>query len=95
MRKGHPPVDIQPDSEVHSVVAWEDIPLGFMWMLVASPGFVGIKYFLNWPPGENEDLLIAEFQIGHYERCKDKLLPRKLENLSLLSSIPRTRKRHK
>ena len=28
MRKGHPPVDIQADSEVHSVVAWEDIPLG-------------------------------------------------------------------
>ena len=24
--KGHPPIDIQPDSDVHSVVAWEDIP---------------------------------------------------------------------
>lgn len=50
VRKEHSPIDIQPDSEVHSVVAWEDTPLGFMKMQMASPEFVGIKCFRNWPP---------------------------------------------
>jgi hypothetical protein len=76
--KGHPPVDIQLDSEVHSVIAWEDILLGFMKMQVVSPEFVGIKYFRNWPPEENEDLIVAIFQKDHYERCKDRLLPLRL-----------------
>jgi hypothetical protein len=89
MRKGYPPVDIQLDSEVHSVIAWEDIPLGFMKMQVVSPEFVGIKYFRNWPPEENKDLIVAILQKDHYERCKDRLLPLRLQNLSLLSSIYR------
>jgi len=95
MRKGHPPVDIQPDSEVHSVIAWEDIPLGFMKMQVVSPEFVGIKYFRNWPPEENEDLIVTTFRKDRYEQCKDRLLPLRLQNLSLLSSIHRMRRRRR
>jgi 2EXR family len=95
MRKGHAPIDIQPDSEVHSVVAWEDIPLGFRKMQVVSPEFVVIKYFRNWPPEENEDLIFAKFRKDRYEECKDKLLPLRLQNLSLWNSVDRMRRRHK
>jgi hypothetical protein len=95
MRKGHAPVDIQPDSKVHSVIAWEDIPLGFMKMQVVSPEFVNIKYFRNWPLEENEDLIVAIFRKDRYERYKDRLLPLRLQNLSLLSSIHGMRRRCK
>jgi hypothetical protein len=64
-------------------------------MQVVSPEFVGIKYFRNWPPEENEDLIVAIFQKDHYERCKDRLLPLRLQNLSLLSSIHRMRGRRR
>ncbi|PVH69147.1 hypothetical protein DL98DRAFT_385313, partial [Cadophora sp. DSE1049] len=55
MRKEHAPIDIHPDSEVHSVVAWEDVPLGFLKMQEASLDFVAIKCFWNWPPEEDEE----------------------------------------
>jgi hypothetical protein len=35
-KRGH--INIQPDSEVHSVITWEDIPLGFMRIQAARPG---------------------------------------------------------
>jgi hypothetical protein len=95
MRKGHTPIDIQPDSEVHSVVAWEDIPLGFMRMQVASPQFVSIKCFWNWPPEEDEEPIIVTFQKDHYERHKAMLLPPRLQHLSLGSSIHRMRGRRR
>lgn len=87
MRNGNAPIDIQPDSEVHSVVAWEDIPLGFMQ--VASPEFVDIKYFWNWPPKEDEEPMTATFWEG-YKRYKAKLLPPRLQHLSLGSSRGRS-----
>ena len=93
MRKGHPPVDIQPDSEVHSVVAWEDVPLGFMRMQVASPESVDIKCFWNWPPEEDKEPRTVTFREDHYERYKHKLLPLRLYNLSLGSSRHRMRRR--
>lgn len=95
MRKGHKvtPIDIQPDSEVHSVVAWEDIPLGFMRMQVASPPLV-IKYFWNWPPEEDEEPIIATFH-KDYERYMAKLLPPRLQHLSLGSSIHRMQGRRR
>jgi hypothetical protein len=82
MRKGCPPVDIQPDSEVHSLVAWEDIPRGFMRMTIASE-FVRIKWLWNWPPKENEDVNITEIKKKYYERYKDRFLPWRLQDLGL------------
>ena len=92
MRKGHTPIDIQPDTEVHSVVAWD--PLGFIRMQVASPEFVDIKYFWNWPPEEDEEPMIVAFRKGHYEQYKARLLPPRLQHLSL-GSIHRMRGRRR
>ncbi len=94
MRKGHPLVDIEPDSEVHSVIAWEDILLGFMIMQVASSEFVNIKCFQNWPPEEDEEVKVVLFRKNHYEWPKNRSLPLRLQNLSLLSYIHGMLRRH-
>lgn len=59
---------------------------------MAPPEFVGIKYFRDWSPEEDEDPIMAIFRKGHYEQCKDRLLPLSLRNLSLLSSIYNVRR---
>lgn len=92
MRYGHPPINSHADAEVHSIVSWKDIPLGFQVMDTVSPETLGIMYFSNWPPEEDESLLMAIICKDRYEHCKDRLLPRRLQNLGLFSPLRRPRR---
>lgn len=91
IRREHPPINIQPNSEVHSVVAWEDIPLSFIWTQTSLER-ISIKYFRDWPPDENSIVMELTFRKDRYERFKD-MLPWRLQGLH--SVIPGLRRRRR
>jgi hypothetical protein len=63
------PIEFRPDSEVHSIVAWINIPLGFK-IMVRPHGTVVIDHFYNWPPKENEVLCLTAVGGGPNESNK-------------------------
>jgi hypothetical protein len=92
-RYGNPPINSHADAEVHSIVSWKDIPLGCKVMDTVSPATLGVMYFRNWPPEEDESLVVAIICKDRYEQCKDRVLPLRLQNLRLSSSFMQASKR--
>jgi len=72
-RKGPPSIGFQPDLEVHSVVAWMIIPLGFK-VVVGERIF--IDYFENWPPKENDMVNMLSCSEAQLESRRSLLLDR-------------------
>jgi hypothetical protein len=75
-KKGPPYIGFQPDSEVHSVVAWMNIPLGFK-VVVGERIF--IDFFENWPPKENDMVYMLSCSVAQLE-SRRSLLPDRLKN---------------
>lgn len=75
-KKGPPYIGFQPDSEVHSVVAWMNIPLGFK-VVVGERIF--IDFFENWPPKENDMVYMLSCSEAQLESRRSSL-PDRLKN---------------
>ncbi|KAH6667797.1 hypothetical protein B0J14DRAFT_601461 [Halenospora varia] len=92
MRKEHPPIDIQPDSKVHSIVVWAEITSGFSTQTVLAE-FVNVRYSQNWPPDQDGPVVTEIIRKNLYELYNHRFLPPGFENASLRTSIYRTRSR--
>jgi hypothetical protein len=75
MKKGHPPINFQPDVEVYSIVGWKNISLGFRVRQAETLDLVDIKFFQNWPPEENNFPIEGIFRKDRVEHYRDKILP--------------------
>merc|ERR1712000_620433 len=67
-------IGFQPDLEVHSVVAWMNIPLGFK-VVVGERIF--IDFFEKWPPEENDMVYMLSCSEAQLE-SRRSLLPDRL-----------------
>jgi hypothetical protein len=77
--KREPPyIGFPPDLEVHSIVAWMNIPLGFK-VIVGVGGRIFIDLFKNWPLNENDTVSILSGSRAQLERGRSSL-PDKLKH---------------